>query len=73
MKSNKRAIEHREPRAHHDDPKDTGRRALLGRLLAAVSAAVVALATGVGVAGRRAPREHELHEADFHGPHDLAG
>jgi len=51
-----------------------GRRSALAKL-AAVSAGMVALASGLLRAGqpRRDSRERELGEADLYGPHDLAG
>ena len=61
------------PAQHHDEPKDSGRRALLAKLLAAASAGLAALGLGASVARRRAPREQELNEADLYSPHDLAG
>ena len=73
MKSNKRAKEDGERQAPEGELRSSGRRALLGRLFAAMGAGAAALGAGLGVARRRERRELELHEADFYSPHDLAG
>ena len=76
MKSNKRAKEDGERQAPEGELRSSGRRALLGRLFAAMGAGAAALGAGLGVArrrDRRDRRELELHEADFYSPHDLAG
>ncbi len=55
-------------------PLDRGRRALLGKLIAVASVTVAVLTAGLEWRRRRrGPRERELSEANFYGPHDLAG
>jgi len=50
-----------------------GRRAVLGALVALVGATSAVLAAGRSIWRRRGPRERDLSEANFYGPHDLAG
>ncbi|MBW2455499.1 MAG: hypothetical protein JRI68_13350 [Deltaproteobacteria bacterium] len=67
------AAEHR-PTTATLGPLSRGRRALLGTLVALVGVTGALLTTGLGAwRRRRGPRERDLSEAHFYGPHDWAG